>query len=117
MRGVRARAGRRMPRIAFPEGNHPRILRAPQQLPDDRLCTPVLLGKPGDILEQAREAQLGSIAEMEIVDPLSSDDFARYAQGFYALRQRAGVSWAEALYRTRQRNAFAAMMLLEGAVD
>src|SRR5437762_9369921 len=76
---VVSRARRRMTRIAFPEGNHPRILRAAQQLAEDRICTPVLLGKPGDILEQAREAHLGSIAEMEIVDPLTSDDFAHYA--------------------------------------
>src|SRR5256886_2205986 len=106
-----------MTRIAFPEGNHPGFRGAAEHRAEGRLCTPVLLGKPGDILEQAREAHLGSIAEMEIVDPLTSDDFAHYAQGFYALRQRAGVSWAEALYRTRQRNTFAAMMLLEGAVD
>src|SRR5437762_5775616 len=76
---VVSRARRRMTRIAFPEGNHPKILRAAQQLIEDRICTPVLLGKPGDILEQAREAHLGSIAEMEIVDPLTSDDFAHYA--------------------------------------
>src|SRR3989454_5805188 len=33
------------------------------------------------------------------------------------LRQRSGISWAEALYRIRQRNTFAAMMLRDGAVD
>ena len=114
---VVSRARRRMTRIAFPEGNHPRILRAAQQLVEDRICTPVLLGKREEILEQAHEAHLGAIAELEIVDPLTCDKFASYAQGFYQLRQRAGVSWAEALYRTRQRNTFAAMMLREDAVD
>jgi len=114
---VVSRARRRLTRIAFPEGNHPRILRAAQQLVEDRICTPVLLGKREEILEHAREAHLVTIAEMEIVDPLTSDKFAAYAQRFYELRQRAGVSWAEALYRTRQRNTFAAMMLREGAVD
>ena len=114
---VRARARRRMTRIAFPEGDHPRILRAAQELAEDRLCTPVLLGKRESILELAREAHLSAIEQMEIVDPLQSDRFADYAQRFYELRQRSGVSFAEALYRTRQRNTFAAMMLREGVVD
>ncbi len=114
---VVSRARHRMTRIAFPEGDHPRILRAAQQLVEDRICTPVLLGKRAAILECAREAHLAAVPELEIVDPLISDKFASYAQHFYELRQRAGVSWAEALYRTRQRNTFAAMMLREGAVD
>ena len=112
-----ARARRRSTRIAFPEGNHPRILRAAQTLVEERICRPVLLGKRDEILEQAREAHLSAIQDLEIVDPLKTDKFANYAQAFYALRQRSGVSWAEALYRVRQRNTFAAMMLQEGLVD
>jgi malate dehydrogenase (oxaloacetate-decarboxylating)(NADP+) len=114
---VVARARRRPTRIAFPEGNHPRILRAAQQLVEDRVCTPVLFGRRNEVLEQAREAHLSAIADLEIVDPVTNEKCNDYAQAFYALRQRHGVSWAEALYRIRQRNTFAAMMLREGAVD
>src|SRR5438067_3558119 len=111
---VVSRARRRLTRIAFPEGNHPRILRAAQQLAEERICEPVLLGKREEILELANEAHLAGIADQEIVDPLSSDKFDSYAKKFYELRQRSGVSWAEAVYRVRQRNTFAAMMLKEG---
>ncbi|HEY6909105.1 MAG TPA: phosphate acyltransferase, partial [Myxococcales bacterium] len=114
---VVSRARRRMTRIAFPEGNHPRILRAAQQLVEERICIPVLLGDPEEIRVQAEDAHLGAIDDLEIVNPLTSDRYHQYAQRFYELRQRAGVSWAEALYRMRQRNTFAAMMLLEGVVD
>jgi malate dehydrogenase (oxaloacetate-decarboxylating)(NADP+) len=114
---VVSRARRRLTRIAFPEGDHPRILRAAQQLVEDRICKPVLLGKKEQILEHAREAHLGAIADLEIVNPLESSSFLTYAQAFYELRQRAGVSWAEALYRMRQRNTYAAMLLREGLVD
>ncbi|TMA25166.1 MAG: NADP-dependent malic enzyme [Deltaproteobacteria bacterium] len=112
-----SRARRRLTRIAFPEGNHPRILRAAQQLAEERICEPVLLGKREEILELANEAHLAGIADQEIIDPLSSDKFDSYAKKFYELRQRSGVSWAEAVYRVRQRNTFAAMMLKEGLVD
>jgi malate dehydrogenase (oxaloacetate-decarboxylating)(NADP+) len=111
------RARRRLTRIAFPEGNHPRILRAAQQLVDERICRPVLLGKRNDILDRAREAHLSGIADLEIIDPLNVDNFAEYAQKFYELRQRHGVSMAEAYYRMRQRNTYAAMLLREGVVD
>jgi malate dehydrogenase (oxaloacetate-decarboxylating)(NADP+) len=114
---VVSRARRRMTRIAFPEGNHPRILRAAQELLEERICTPVLLGNRDHILEQAREAHLAAIEDVEIVDPLRSDRLEGYARAFYELRQRSGISWAEALYRIRQRNTFAAMMLRDGAVD
>src|SRR5207244_13572974 len=75
-----SRARRRMTRIAFPEGNHPRILRAAQQLAEERICEPVLLGKRAEILEQANEAHLAGLADLEIVDPLATDKFATYAQ-------------------------------------
>ncbi|MFN2545955.1 MAG: NADP-dependent malic enzyme [Myxococcales bacterium] len=111
------RARRRMTRIAFPEGNHPRILRAAQQLAEERICQPVLLGKRDEIVQQAEEAHLSAIDDLEIVDPLTSDRFEAYAKKLYELRQRSGVSWAEALYRVRQRNTYAAMMLRDGLVD
>ena len=114
---VVSRARRRMTRIAFPEGNHPRILRAAQELLEERICTPVLLGNCDHIREQAREAHLAAIDDVEIIDPLRSDRLEVYARAFYELRQRSGISWAEALYRIRQRNTFAAMMLRDGAVD
>jgi malate dehydrogenase (oxaloacetate-decarboxylating)(NADP+) len=114
---VVSRARRRLVRIAFPEGSHPRILRAAQQLIEDRICIPVLLGRRAEILERARQAHLAAIPDVEVVDPLNSEKFVEYAKTFYELRQRAGVSQAEALYRTRQRNTFAALMLREGFVD
>src|SRR5438128_5933962 len=69
---VVSRARRRMTRIAFPEGNHPRILRAAQQLVEERVCTPVLLGKREEVLALAEETHLAAIPELEIVDPLDS---------------------------------------------
>src|SRR5438477_203076 len=80
---VVARARRKTTKIAFPEGNHPRILRAAQQLLDERICRPVLLGKREEILEQAEEAHLSAISDLEIVDPLTSPRFKEFANAFY----------------------------------
>ena len=114
---VMSKARRKLTRIAFPEGNHPRILRAAQILVDDRICRPVLLGKPDEIRAAGREAGLAAIADLEIVDPVTSGLYGKYAQGLYLLRQRSGMTLAEAAYQMRTRNHFAAMMLNEGLVD
>src|SRR5256885_9803494 len=66
---VVGKARRKNTRIAFPEGNHPRILRAAQILMEDRICTPVLLGNRDQIRSIAAEAGLGAIADLEVVDP------------------------------------------------
>ena len=114
---VMERARRKLTRIAFPEGNHPRILRAAAQLADEHICAPVLLGNPAEIRAMAKEAGLTSIDGVEILDPLDRTRFAGYAEKFYQLRQRHGVSMAEAEYRVRQRNTLCALLLREGSVD
>jgi malate dehydrogenase (oxaloacetate-decarboxylating)(NADP+) len=114
---VVGRARKHQTRIVFPEGDHPRILRAAQQLVEERICKPVLLGRREHILAQAQEAGLNAIADLEIFDPIASQSLGEYAQRFYDLRHRQGVSFAEAQYRVRQRNTFGALMLLEGVVD
>src|SRR5213082_2079541 len=86
---VIGKARRKRTRIAFPEGNHPRILRAAQILVEDRICTPVLLGNREQILTTAKEAGLGAIADLDIVDPLRSERIVEYTNQLYGLRQRA----------------------------
>jgi malate dehydrogenase (oxaloacetate-decarboxylating)(NADP+) len=114
---VVGKARRKQTRIAFPEGSHPRILRAAQILVEERICRPVLLGNRDEIDAMAREAGLSAIADLEVVDPLTRTDVQQYTEKLYALRQRAGMSFAEAAYRIRQRNVFAAMLLHDGKVD
>jgi malate dehydrogenase (oxaloacetate-decarboxylating)(NADP+) len=114
---VVGKARRKQTRIAFPEGNHPRILRAAQILVEERICRPVLMGKREEILAFAEDAGLGAIADLEVIDPLTSPHLLEYTQALYSLRQRSGLSFAEAAYRIRQRNVFATMLLHEGAVD
>src|SRR5207302_8777183 len=114
---VVSRARRRVTGVAFPEGDDPRILRAAQQPVEERICTPMLLGKREEILESAREAHLSAIPELQIFDLLGHPQFKEYVDEVYELRQRHGVSYAEAEYRVRQRNTFAALLLRQGVVD
>src|SRR5438309_7495604 len=80
---VVGKARRKQTRIAFPEGNHPRILRAAQILAEERICRPVLLGKREEIVARAEEAGLHSLAELDIIDPLSSPELQQIAQQYF----------------------------------
>src|SRR5437868_2688886 len=98
---VVGKARRKQTSIAFPEGNHPRILRAAQILAEERICRPVLMGKREEIDAFAKDAALSAIADLEVVDPVTSPEIQQYTQLLYGLRQRAGMSFAEAAYRIR----------------
>ena len=69
---------------------------------------------PEVIRERARDA--GRLLEgVEIVDPGADDERPeRYAQEFYAARQRKGVTLAEARERMREPIYFGCMMVLRG---
>ncbi|MDX1534712.1 MAG: phosphate acyltransferase, partial [Thermoplasmata archaeon] len=63
-------------RIVFPEGTHPKILRACQILAREGLAVPILLGDPGEIRKEMKRLRLDFRAE--IVDPLASDLLDEY---------------------------------------
>src|SRR5581483_8747935 len=97
-------------RVVFPEGENDKILRASHILVDEKIARPILLGDEGQI--HARAAALGlSLQGMDVVDPLKSAWRAAYAQEFYQLRQRRGVTFSEASELINNRNIFGSLMV------
>jgi malate dehydrogenase (oxaloacetate-decarboxylating)(NADP+) len=117
MSGIYAKARRKLVRIVFPEGHHRKILAAAQQLREDGICEPILLGPAKLVKRSIEEARLDALDGIAIIDPPESEDYARYVARFWELRQRRGMTYEEALARVRHRNAYAALMVQEGAAD
>jgi malate dehydrogenase (oxaloacetate-decarboxylating)(NADP+) len=113
--GVVSRARRKLARVAFPEGDHPKIQQAAAILREEGICEPVLLG-PVEPIRQAVSG-LDELRDVAIVDPLQSPDAERYVERLWRLRQRHGVTVEDARRRLRTRNYFAAVMLELGEVD
>jgi malate dehydrogenase (oxaloacetate-decarboxylating)(NADP+) len=108
---------RRAPkRVVFPEGEHEKVLRAAQTILDEQFAEPVLLGNEAKIRELAGALDL-HIEAVEIVDPEDSARFEDYASALFRLRQRKGVTMAEARRMMRNRTVFGAMMVGQGDVD
>jgi malate dehydrogenase (oxaloacetate-decarboxylating)(NADP+) len=117
MSGVYTRTRRNPVRIVFPEGHHTKILHAAQQLREDGICEPILLGPVKVIRKAIAEARLEELEGVTVIDPAESEDYNRYVAKFWELRQRRGMTYEEALRRMRTRNYYASLMVNEGAAD
>jgi len=117
MRGILNQAKRRPQRIVFPEGEHERIIRAAARIVEEQIAHPILLGEIEHI--QAKAAALGiSLEGVRLVDPaLEPSKRELYAQEIYRMRQRKGVTLAEARDRIRQPMIFGCMMVQSGDAD
>jgi malate dehydrogenase (oxaloacetate-decarboxylating)(NADP+) len=103
-------------RVVFPEGEEDKILRACHILHEEGIAKPILLGNETAIRDRAAQlrVELGGIA---IVDPRKASKLEEYAEEFYRLRQRKGVTRTEAVQLVKERTRFGAMMVRCGDAE
>lgn len=113
------RAKSNLQRIVYAEADHIDVLKAAQQVYEDNIAIPVLLGRREIILELMEELDFDS-EHISIIDPKSDEqipDLKKYAKTLWKKRQRKGITLYEAEKLMRERNYFAAMMVIEGDAD
>ncbi len=117
MRNVINIARARPARIVFPEGEDPNVLRAAHQIIEEGFATPVLLGWERGIRQEA--ATIGFDLEgCEIIDPDRLPDLCRYVKALFELRQRKGITVAEAERLIRINPAYlGTLMVRMGEAD
>ena len=104
-------------RLVFPEGDEEKILRATQILLDEGIAKPILLGNEEEIRAKIAEYKL-DLSGVEIVDPATSDKRGEYIDAMFEMRQRKGVTRAEAKGKIKNnRHYFASMMVERGDAD
>jgi len=103
-------------RIVFPEGDEPKILQAAQTLREESIARPVLLGREEDVLAAAEKARVPTDG-WEIIDPQNFERFSDYADEYFRLRQRRGVTRREADRLVRRRTTFGSLMVRLGDAD
>jgi malate dehydrogenase (oxaloacetate-decarboxylating)(NADP+) len=102
-------------RIVFSEGEDERVLRAAQIIIDERLATPILIGRPAVIEYRIDKFGLRMKAgeDFEIVNPESDARFRDFWQTYLSLTERKGVSEAYAKLETRRRNSLIGSLLVK----
>ena len=106
--------------IAYAEGEERRILQAAQQVIDEGLARPLLVGRTEVINRRIRELGLGMVKDQDfdVINPIKDQRCLKLAELYHGIKGRAGVSPEEArrIVRT-QPTALAALMLMHEDVD
>ncbi|HSG94236.1 MAG TPA: NADP-dependent malic enzyme [Afifellaceae bacterium] len=81
-------------RVAYSEGEDERVLRAIQVLLEDGLATPILIGRPEVIASRAERfgLRIRPSRDFEVVNPEDDPRFRDYADSYFALVGRKGIS-------------------------
>jgi malate dehydrogenase (oxaloacetate-decarboxylating)(NADP+) len=116
MRGVRDKARANPKRIVFPEGEHPKILRAAKILAETGICRPVLLARQEQIAGKLKEFSIPA-GKIEFIDISRFSRLDEYADRLGYLRERRGVTCEDARQKVLHRNVFRALMVEMGEAD
>jgi malate dehydrogenase (oxaloacetate-decarboxylating)(NADP+) len=116
MRGLSTRAQQEAQRIAFPEGEDPRVIRAARILADEGTAQPILLGDADSIRRQADDAAV-TLEDIELLNQRQAPDREELAQALWTARQRRGITLREARARVLDPMYYALLMLKTGRVD
>jgi len=106
-------------RVVFADAENPKVLKAAQQVRDEGIAYPTLLGEVGKIRALITEYNL-DLGNVPILDPRAAEQEAfiqRFSEIFYNQRQRKGVTPSEARRLMYYRNYFGAMMVETGEAD
>ncbi|HEY7575024.1 MAG TPA: NADP-dependent malic enzyme [Thermoanaerobaculia bacterium] len=113
---VLQKARRDPKRIVFPEGEHPKILRAAKILAEEGICRPILLAREQKVEDLARDLQL-PMDKIELIQTETSPKLGQYARRLAEIRRRSGVTEDSAARLVRIRNYFGPLMLDAGDAD
>ena len=113
------RAKRKPKKVVFAEAEHYKVLKAAQQVNDEGIAIPILLGRTNKILSIIEEHAL-ELEGIEIIDPKCDEERDRrheFGQILFEERQRKGLSLFEARKLMRERNYFGSMLVKVGYAD
>jgi len=107
-------------RLVFAEGEDERVLRAAQQLVDDGLAKPILVGRLLVVMQRIDRLglRIKPGKDFELVDPEGDPRFPEYWRLYHGMMERKGVSpdLARTIVRTRN-TVIAALMIRRGEAE
>ena len=117
-------AARKVPmenkRIIFAEGEEERVLRAVQIVVDEKLASPLLIGRPAVIAHRIERfgLRLREGVDFTVVNPEHDQRFRDYWETYYKLMARKGVTPQYAKLELRRRSTLiGAVMIHKGEAD
>ncbi len=112
----RAQSRRPLKRIVLPEGEELQVLRAAQQLVEEGICQPVLLGRTNLMKDLASQHHI-DLSGADLVNPMEDSRRILYHEELFRLRARKGVTEATARRLLQRTMYFGLMMVRQGDAD
>jgi malate dehydrogenase (oxaloacetate-decarboxylating)(NADP+) len=107
-------------RIVFCEGEEERVLRAVQILVDEKIVTPILVGRPAVIRQRIARHGLRIVPDQDfsVVNPENDPRYRDYWQTYHKMMVRKGITAQLAKVEMRRRSTLiGAMLLHKGEAD
>ena len=120
MRPVIAKAKRAPKRLVFAEGEEHRVLQAVQEVVDENIASPILIGRPEVVTHRIQQLGLSIAAgrDFELVNILEDNRYKAYTELFHQTCRRHGVSVMEAKSILRSNSTVVAnLMVKNGDAD
>ena len=111
----KAKTAKPKKRVVFAEGEEDKIIRAAAQVDDEGIAIPVLIGRQ-DVIRKAA-TRLGLHCCPDIINPESFERMDKYAEAYYKIRQRMGVTRKDAYKLIREPSILGPMMVKMGDAD
>ncbi|HHV95738.1 MAG TPA: phosphate acetyltransferase [Clostridiaceae bacterium] len=102
--------------IVLPESTDERVIEAASIALEKEIANIVLVGNKEEILSKANESGF-DVSKAAIVDPLKSEKFDDYANTFYELRKKKGMTIDKAQEIMKDPVYWAVMMVKKGEAD
>jgi malate dehydrogenase (oxaloacetate-decarboxylating)(NADP+) len=106
-------------RVVFADAENLKVLKAAQQVRDEGIAFPILLGETDKIQQIIKDNSL-DLGQIPIIDPRAPEQnvlIERFADIYFEKRKRKGVNATEARKMMYYRNYFGAMMVETGEAD
>jgi len=111
---IKAKAAARKKTIVLCEGEDRRVIEAAARITKEGIAKIVLIGNREECAKVAPEVDLTGVT---LIDPLTSDKTAAYANILYECRKAKGMTEEQAREQAKDRTMFGALMLKAGDVD
>lgn len=113
---IKERAKKDIKTIVLPETEDIRTLQATEKILEERFAKIILIGNEESTKKLAQENNI-NIEGAEIIDPSKSEKYEEYANKFFELRQKKGVSIEKARETMLNNVYFGMMMVKNGDAD
>jgi phosphate acetyltransferase len=117
LESIKAKAKKENKTIVLPEGTEERTLRAADIILSEGIANIILLGNQEEINGLAEQYGLASIGKATIIDPLTHEKKAFYAEMLYEIRKNKGLTMVEAGKLVEDPLYLATLLIKNGDAD